>query len=245
MPNIKIYNTDCIEMMQKLIKRGVKVDAIITDPPFGTTKNKWDNVIPFDEMWECLKSLRKENAPIVLFGTEPFSSHLRLSNMKEYKYDWIWNKILKTGHLNAKKVPMGQHEIISVFGKGRVTYYPIMEEGRPQHSEGQGKRTHSKNYGKQKKGKDDSRAGNTLKYPSTLSLNFQKVHPSKCIHPTQKPIALLEYLIKTYTEEGDTVLDFTAGSGTTGCACRNLNRNFIGIEKDEGYFQIMYNRIFN
>lgn len=228
--------------MDKLIQKNIKFDAIITDPPYGITANKFDIIIPFEQMWFKINKLRKNNIPIILFGNEPFSSALRLSNLKEYKYDWIWNKILKTGHLNAKIKPMLQHEIISVFGKGKINYYPIMEEGKPQHGEGNRKRIHSINYSKQNNNYKDKK-GNTFKYPSTLSIKIQKVHPSKCIHPNQKPVLLLEYLIKTYTNKDDLILDFTAGSFTTAVACINTNRKFIGIELDKKHYNNGINRI--
>ncbi len=241
---IDLYNGDCLEIMDKLITDGVMVDAIITDPPFGITSCKWDSIIPFDEMWKRLNKIVNPCGAIVLFGNEPFSSALRMSNVKNYKYDWIWNKKLKTGHLNSKIMPMGQHENISVFtSKKKINYYPIMVHGKPEHSRGSKKGSrHSENYGKQTNNYKDKK-GNTLKFPSTLSINIQKIQPSKCVHPTQKPIALMEYLIKTYTLEGETVLDFTMGSGSTGVACRNTDRNFIGIELDEGYYSIAEKRI--
>tara|TARA_R110000796_G_scaffold127874_1_gene243294 strand:+ start:243 stop:1034 length:792 start_codon:yes stop_codon:yes gene_type:complete len=239
---MKLYKGDCLEVM-KSIPDG-SIDAIITDPPYGTTACKWDSVIDFELMWEQLNRIIKPNGAIVLFGSEPFSSALRMSNIKNYKYDWIWDKVLKTGHLNSKRMPMGKHEIISVFGKGGLNYYPIMEEGKPQHSEGtkRGDNINSDNYGKQTRDYEDKK-GNTLKYPNTLSLKFQKVHPSKCVHTTQKPVALMEYLIKTYTNENETVLDFTMGSCSTGVAAKNTNRNFIGIEQDDKYFKIAEQRI--
>jgi len=246
MSKIDLYKGDCLEVMDELIAKGVVVDAIITDPPYGTTACKWDSVIPFDKMWLRLNKLIKPNGAIVLFGSEPFSSFLRVSNIKNFKYDWVWNKQLKTGHLNAKIMPMGQHEVISVFSSGkRINYFPIMEEGKPQHSQGSKRGcNHSENYGKQTFDYEDKK-GNTLKYPSSLSIDIQKIHPSKCVHSTQKPISVKEYLIKTYTNEGELVLDFTMGSGTTGVACGNLNRDFIGIELDDGYFQIAKERMEN
>ena len=242
--DITMYKGDCLSVMDRLIADGISVDAIIADIPYGTTACKWDSVIPFDEMWIRLDKLIKPNGAIVLFGSEPFSSFLRVSNIKKFKYDWIWDKQLKTGHLNAKHMPMGQHETISVFNnKKKVNYFPIMEEGKPQHSQGKKRGcNHSENYGKQSFDYEDKK-GNTLKYPSSLSLKFQKVHPSKCVHSTQKPVALMEYLIKTYTNEGGLVLDFTMGSGTTLLACKNLNRNGIGIEKDPQYYAIAVERV--
>ena len=224
---LRLIHGDSLDEMNKLIEEGVKVDAIICDPPYGSTQNKWDVVINFEEMWGCIKKIRNPKTPIILFGSEPFSSFLRLSNLKEYKYDWIWDKILKTGHLNAKKMPMGQHEVISVFGEGAINYYPIMEEGKPAHSKGNGwSKQISNNYGKETTTFKPSTS--RMNYPTTLS--FQKVHPSKCVHPTEKPIEIAEYLVKTYTKEGDLVLDFTIGSGVFGEACKKHNRDFIGID---------------
>lgn len=226
-----LYFGDCLEIMDELIIEGVKVDAVITDPPYGTTQCKWDVIIPFDAMWKQLELLRKDNTPIVLFGSEPFSSFLRCSNIKEFKYDWMWDKVLKTGHLNSKNRPLLKHENIRVFYKH--SYYPIMEIGNKLHGEGK-KRNNPQNesYGKETRNYED-RKGSIFKYPNSLSLICQKPHSAKVIHPNQKPIELLEYFIKTYTKENEIVLDFTCGSGTTGVACKRLNRNFIGI--DNGY----------
>lgn len=236
---------DALELLKFIPDKSI--DCIICDLPYGTTKNKWDVIIPFHLMWAEFNRIAKKGCPIVLFNAEPFSSHLRLSNLKNYKYDWIWNKVLKTGHLNAKNRPMSQHEIISVFGKGKINYYPIMEEGEPEHSRGNKRKKgnmDSDNYGKQRVDFID-KTGNTEKYPSSLSLYFQKVHPSKCLHPTQKPVELLEYLIKTYSNEGDTILDITFGSGTTAEGCQNTNRNFIGMDNDENSYNIAKERINN
>ena len=240
MMTIQLFNGDCLKVMDKLIADGIKVDAVITDPPYGTTACKWDNVIPFDKMWERLKLLRKENSPIVLFGSEPFSSYLRISNIKEYKYDWIWNKVTARGHLVAKYRPMQQTENISVFGLRKINYYPIMID-RPSDKiiiSYECKRT-------------DIMGGISTKtkkiydkwFPKNIITKSNAGAGTKSIHPTQKPVALMEYLIKTYTNQGDTVLDFCMGSGTTGVACKNLNRNFIGIELDKKYFDIAEKRI--
>ena len=239
---MKLIQGDCLIEMRNIPDNSI--DAIITDPPYGTTACKWDSVIDFDLMWKQLNRIIKPNGAIVLFGSEPFSSALRMSNIKNYKYDWIWDKKLKTGHLNAKRMPMSQHEIVSIFGS-KINYYPIMEEGIAEHSRGNKRlkgNMDSDNYGKQSVDFID-KTGNTKKYPSTLSLDFQKVHPSKCIHSTQKPVPLMEYLIKTYTNEMETVLDFTMGSGSTMVACQNTNRNGIGIEMDENYFNTAIKRI--
>lgn len=234
---INLYNGDCLEVMDKLIADGVKVDAIITDPPYGTTACKWDNVIPFDEMWARLKRIEKDNTPIVLFGSEPFSSKLRLSNLKEFKYDWIWNKKLAGNGILAKKQPLKIHEIISVFNS--KIYFPQKTKGK---------------YRKKMGLKESEITGgcsfspyieNDLYYPTSIQeFGIGNLRKGR-LHPTQKPVPLLEYLIKTYTNENDTVLDFTMGSGTTGVACKNLNRNFIGIELDEKYFEIAKQRIEN
>ena len=230
-----LYKGDCLEVM-KSIPSG-SIDAIITDPPYGTTACKWDSVIDFELMWEQLNRIIKPNGAIVLFGSEPFSSALRMSNIKNYKYDWVLHK-------NKGWNPMKQHEIISIFGTGgKVVYYPIKEQraasglARVKSSPIQGGRI-----------KDDAVYGKTnhikkkydeLRYPQSV----QKFNVERGLHPTQKPTALMEYLIKTYTNSGEVVLDFTMGSGSTGVAAKNLNRNFIGIEQDENYFNIATDRI--
>lgn len=219
------------------------IDAIITDPPYGTTACKWDSVIPFDPMWEQLNRVIKKNGAIVLFGSEPFSSALRMSNIKNYKYDWVWVKNLKTDNLNARKKPMSGNELISVFcEKLGGTYNPQKRKRTTEAKSGNKKNSKTSVYGGQKEIYND-RQSDWIN-PDTVLLNFKCVHNSSGkVHPTQKPVALLEYLIKTYTLENETVLDFTMGSGTTGVACKNLNRKFIGIEKDDKYFQIAQERI--
>jgi len=236
---IRTINGDCLVEMDKLISEGVKVDAIITDPPYGTTACKWDSVIPFDEMWERLNKLIKPNGAIVLFGSEPFSSALRMSNIKNYKYDWVWDKKTPTNFAMANKQPMRYTEQISVFYKTQCTYNPIKWEGLKNHGQGNSKNNYAETRGNIKRVKDDLSG---LKFPRNI-IEIKK-HSSQCgLHPTQKPVALMEYLIKTYTNEGDTVLDFTAGSFSTLVACVNTNRNGIGIELDKGYFDIGVNRI--
>jgi len=202
----------------------------------GTTACKWDSVIPFDAMWGRLNKLIKPNGAVVLFGSEPFSSALRMSNIKDYKYDWVWKKPRGTGHLNAKRQPLRDVENISVFYKKQCDYYPQFSKGAPYNAKSGA--SQFEGYGK------DNREGNDnsgFRYPKQV-LEFGVVERGT-VHPTQKPVALIEYLIRTYTNEGETVLDFTMGSGTTGVACVNLNREFIGIELDEGYFKIAENRI--
>ena len=236
--NVKLYHGDCLEVMDKLIDEGIKVDAIITDPPYGTTACKWDSIIPFDDMWERLKKLRNDSTPVVLFGSEPFSSALRMSNIKEYKYDWIWDKKKGGNPLLSKIQPIKVHEIISIFGNGGVNYNPIMELRDKPKSRGS-------NKGNKSEINNNAFTENktyTHKYPKSIK-EFSNASQKGKFHPTQKPIPLMEYLIKTYTNEGDTVLDFTMGSGSTGVACINTNRNFIGIELDEKYFNIAEERI--
>ena len=227
---------DCLERMKEIPDGSV--DMVLTDPPYGTTACKWDGVIDFDLMWLQLKRIIKPNGAIVLFGSEPFSSALRMSNIKQYKYDWVWDKV-KTGNpLNAKIMPLNRTENIMVFIKGKNFYYPIKTPRDKPKSSGnvaegsvrcfQGVKQENKIY--------------TEKYPTNL-LTFSNANQKGKLHPTQKPVALLEYLIKTYTQENETILDFTFGSCSTGVACLNTNRKFLGIEMDEGYFEVSKNRI--
>ena len=245
MSNIQLYNGDCLEIMDNLIQQGIKVDAIITDIPYGTTHCKWDSIIPFEDMWKRIKEIRKPTTPIVLFGSEPFSSSLRLSNIKEYKYDWKWEKTQATGFFNAKKQPMRCIEDICVFYQKQCLYNPQKTEGhKPVNSYTKYLSTVNKTEVYGKCTKELSGGGNTDRFPRQL-LTYSSDKQTCYLHPTQKPVALMEYLVKTYTNEGDLVLDFTMGSGTTGVACKNLNRNFIGIELDENYFKIAKERIEN
>lgn len=236
----ELYKGDCLEVMDKLIEQDVKVDCIITDPPYGTTACKWDSVIPFDEMWKRLKLLRKDNSAIVLFGSEPFSSLLRCSNLKEYKYDLIWDKNKGCQPALAKIQPMQSHENIHIFGIGKLLYNPQMESGTPYYRKNNG----YKKENNHKLGLKPIEQINTgTRYPKSI-LTFPRDFSAQTrLHPTQKPVALLEYLTKTYTNENDIVLDFTMGSGSTGVACMNTNRKFIGIELDDTYFEIAEKRI--
>ena len=228
-----------MEVMDELIKEGILVDAIITDPPYGTTACKWDSIIPFDEMWERLNKLIKPNGAIVLFGSEPFSSNLRMSNIKNYKYDWVWNKKKAGNIFLAKYQPMKIHENILVFSNGTANYYPIKIP--------RDKIKKSKNYGTgESMGGDRHKEDKLYVYKDKNPVSIIEVSNANQkgkVHPTQKPVALLEYLIKTYTNEGDLVLDFTMGSGSTGIAALNTNRRFVGIELDEKYFNIAKERI--
>ena len=245
---IELYNGDCLEIMDKLIEQGIEVDAIITDPPYGTTACKWDSIIPFDEMWLRLNKLIKSNGAILLFGSEPFSSALRMSNIKNYKYDWVWEKSRPMGFLEAKNKPMKKHEIISMFSfgnsangcKNRITYNP---QGLKEINKKMKNSTDTDNLGKRKSRPQGGEFIQThTNYPNTI-LNFKSA--SKTVHPTQKPVELLEYLIKTYTNENELVLDFTAGSFSTGIACQNTNRKFIGVELEEKYYNIGIERMSN
>jgi site-specific DNA-methyltransferase (adenine-specific) len=235
---IQLINGDCLEEM-KNIPDG-SVDLVLTDPPYGTTACKWDTVIPFEPMWEQLKRVTKKNGAIVLFGSQPFTSALVMSNVKMFKYDITWDKKNTTGFLNAKKMPLRRHEDILVFSdskNGNYTYNPVMRKG-VMRKKGRNTDSGVRVYGSYKA----SVSVNDSYYPTSI-LETGTVYRVKNVHPTQKPVALMEYLIKTYTNEGETVLDFTMGSGTTGVACKNLNRNFIGIELDKDYFEIAKKRI--
>ena len=239
MENVQLYQGDCLEVMDKLIEQGVKVDAIITDPPYGTTACKWDSVIPFDEMWERLNKLIKPNGAIVLFGSEPFSSQLRCSNLKNYKYDWVWNKKLAGNGILAKKQPLKIHENVIVFNS--KIYIPQMTKGKLRK-----KLTNNPKISEINGGDGVKRATETFNdqyYPTSIQEFSMANLRRNRLHPTQKPVDLLEYLIKTYTNENDIVLDFTMGSGSTGVACVNTNRKFIGIELDDKYFEIAKERI--
>jgi len=234
-----LYKGDCLEVM-KSISDG-SIDAIITDPPYGTTACKWDSVIPFDKMWEQLNRIIKPNGAIVLFGSEPFSSALRMSNVKNYKYELIWKKSKCGSPFTAKYKPLTKHENISIFEKkGKKTAYnPQMLEGKPYKRKWTPNKTNNMKYGI--KGVETDNKG--TRHPDCI-LDFpQKWRRQDQIHPTQKPVELMEYLIKTYTNENETVLDFTMGSGSTGVAAKNLSRNFIGIEQDANYFDIATDRI--
>ena len=237
---VQLYKGDCLELM-KAIPSG-SVDAIITDPPYGTTACKWDSVIPFDLMWEQLNRIIKPNGAIVLFGCEPFSSALRMSNIKNYKLDLKWVKSRPTGHLNAKRMALKNIEDVIIFYRKQPTYNPQFTKGKPNNiKEGVARASKATNniYGDFK---NSVQIKTEKKYPKQ-NLYFNQNDPRKILHPTQKPVELMEYLIKTYTNANETVLDFTMGSGSTGVACVNTFRKFIGIEMDDNYFNIAEKRI--
>lgn len=248
---MKLILGDCIEAMKKIPDNSV--DFVLTDPPYGTTACKWDAVIPFEPMWSELKRIITTNGALALFGTEPFSSALRMSNIKAFKYNWTWVKNFPTGFAFSKHQPMRDNELINIFCYGKHPYFPQLvaskiTDRKLGKSNGKFKPTRtSEHTGQMKFDKSKNNPDNILKTkvnPRTTLVDFKCVPRSLgTVHPTQKPVPLLEYLIKTYTLEGETVLDFTMGSGSTGVACKNLNRRFIGIEKDEKYFQIACERL--
>jgi site-specific DNA-methyltransferase (adenine-specific) len=229
---INLMLGDCLERMKEIPDGSV--DMVLTDPPYGTTACKWDSVIPFEPMWEQLKRITKDNGAIVMTASQPFTSALVMSNVKMFKYSWVWLKP-PSGNLNAKIMPMAGHEDVCIFGAGKLHYKPqgLVRAPRKRRASEVSKTTayglqNAKNYTQE-----------FTNFPHTR-LEFNK---DKGLHPTQKPVALMEYLIRTYTNAGETVLDFTMGSGTTGVAAKNLNRKFIGIEMDETYFKIAKERI--
>ena len=241
----RLLHGDCLELMKNIPDKSV--DMILCDLPYGSTKCKWDIIIPFDRLWSQYERIIKNNGAILLFAQTPFDKILGCSKLKLLKYEWIWEKTQATGFFNAKKMPMKAHENILVFYKNTPTYNPQKTEGhKPMNSYTTRADVQNKTEVYGKVSVDVSGGGNTDRFPrsvQTFSSDKQKTKLNGTIHPTQKPVALLEYLIKTYTLEGETVLDNCMGSGSTGVACQNLNRNFIGIEKDDKYFEIAKQRI--
>ena len=243
---VQLFNDDCLKILPTLPDKSINL--ILTDPPYGTSACKWDSIIPFEQMWKELKRIIKKEGSIVLFGTEPFSSNLRLSNADWFKYDWIWEKPNGANFLVANYQPLKVHEIISIFGNAPTSYSknkPMLYN--PQETIG---KAYKQTSGKQKTEKENSTVRSKIEQVVTENKGTRKPktiiqfsNDKEKLHPTQKPVALLEYLIKTYTNENDVVLDFTMGSGSTGVAAKNLNREFIGIELDKTYFDIAKNRI--
>lgn len=233
---------DCLKEMQNIPDGSV--DMILCDPPYGTTACKWDSVIPFEPMWEQLNRIIKPNGDICLFGNEPFTSCLICANIKGFKYRWDWNKKIPSGMGYAKYRPMQQTEDICVFSKnGEKTKYNPQLIKRDKPIKSGGNSIQARVYSGFKCMENGNEYKKTYDYKNPITLiEFDKVRKG-ALHPTQKPVALLEYLIRTYTNEGETVLDFTMGSGSTGVACVNTGRNFIGIELDEKYFNIAKERI--
>lgn len=239
--DIQLYCGDCIEMMQQLENKSVQM--ILTDLPFGITKNKWDEIIPLDELWRQFNRIITGNGVIALWAQEPFTSKLIMSNPKMFRYKWIVEKTNATGFLNANRMPMKAYEEVLIFYQHLPVYHPQKTTGHPRKvSSAEHKRNSKKstNYNDYANASYDS----TERFPRDV-ITFTWDKQKLTVHPTQKPVAALEYFIKTYTDEGDIVLDATMGSGSTGVACCNLNRKFIGIERDEEYYEIAKTRIFS
>tara|TARA_R110002167_G_scaffold180152_2_gene380337 strand:+ start:7291 stop:8010 length:720 start_codon:yes stop_codon:yes gene_type:complete len=233
---INLMLGDCLERMKEIPDGSI--DMVMTDPPYGTTACKWDSVIPLEPMWAQLKRIIKPNGAIVMTASQPFTSVLGYSNIKWLKYAWVWDKVRPSGFQVAKYRPMIRQEDVLIFGKGKITYNRQMEKrDKPISS-----RVFASSLSSPLAYNDGVKRIYTEKNPQSI-LVFNKGSDGKYIHPTQKPVALMKYLIRTYTNEGETVLDFTMGSGTTGVACVNLGRSFIGIEMDENYFNIASDRI--
>jgi len=228
----------CIEKMRDI--EDASIDAVIADPPYGTTSCKWDSVIPLDEMWQQLKRVTKPSAAIVLFAAQPFTSALVMSNTEMYRYCWVWDKRRGTGHMNAKKQPLRICEDVVVFYQKQCVYNPKMRTGHKPYSVSQSE-ARTPHYGSADRRPDIISSSGGERYPVNL-LRFAKLM-NFTMHPTQKPVSLLRYLVATYTNKGDTVLDFCMGSGTTGVACKKLGRDFIGIELDSAYFDTARKRI--
>lgn len=245
MNKIRLIQGDCFEALDTLINEGVKVDSVITDIPYGITANKWDTPLPLDDMWKKLYKVINDDTNIILFGTEPFASKVRLSNVKDFLYDWIWEKPNGANFLQVRYRPFKVHECIMVFSKKRQPKYnPQFTQGKPykekyHHSPSTNFRTFKAGY------KTDNPSGK--RYPRSVqkfdnSKRGNQFTEKRFAHPTEKPVDLMEYLVKTYSNEKDTVLDFTMGCGNTGLACMNTGRQFIGIELDKNYFDTAVER---
>lgn len=233
-----LYLGDCLEIMPTL--PAASVDLILCDLPYGTTQNKWDSVIPLDRLWAEYWRIAKPNAAVVLTCAQPFTSVLVCSQLNDFRYEWIWHKSRPSGHMNAKKQPMRAHESVATFYREQCTYNPQFTTGKPNHVNGKPKiKTNSENYGAQYEVVEEV---TDKKYPVSV-VPFKVLSPTNVVHPTQKPVELMDYLIRTYTNEGDLVLDNCMGSGTTGVAAALAGRRFIGIERDPAYFAIAQNRI--
>ena len=231
---------NCLERMKEIPDGSV--DLILTDPPYGTTACKWDSVIDLEEMWKELKRIIKPNCACVLFSSQPFTTNLIYSNMKCFKYSMVWKKSKCGSPLTAKYKPLTKHEDVNVFSlhKKTLNYYPQMSVGKPYKRQPTKAKANNHGYGINNNVFTDNKG---TRHPTTILDYPQQWRRQDQVHPTQKPVPLLEYLIKTYTQENETVLDFTFGSGSTGVACINTNRNFIGVELDENYFNIAEKRI--
>jgi len=235
---MKLMQGDCLELMKDIPDKSI--DMILCDLPYGTTACSWDTIIPFEPLWEQYERIIKDNGAIVLTASQPFTSALVMSNPKLFKYEWVWDKVKPSTGLHAKHQPLRQHESVLIFSKRKATYKPIMTKANNR------KETITSNNGEAFGGAMVTRRHDNKgkSYPRSI-LTLSNANQRGKVHPTQKPVELFEYFIKTYTNEGDTVLDNCMGSGTTGVACKNLNREFIGMELDEGYFNIAKERIEN
>lgn len=230
---------NCLDIMPKI--KDNSVDMILCDLPYGRTRNSWDSIIPFEELWGNYKRIIKSNGVIALFADGMFMADLMVSNRKMWKYNIVWDKVLVSGFLNANKQPLRSHEEIVIFYNKQPTYNPQKIKGKPNHSKGSSQKNTNNNYGKFEIVDNKEELGD-MKHPRSI-WTFQKPHPSKMVHPTEKPLDCIECLIKTYTNEGDLVLDNTMGSGTTCLGAKLLNRDFIGIELEEKFFDIAVSRI--
>jgi hypothetical protein len=233
--NATLYLGDCREVLPTL----GPVGAVITDIPYGTTRCAWDAVIPLEEMWAAIRCVAGPNCPVLLFGMEPFSSVLRTSNLRQFKYDWVWRKLKATGFLNAKRQPLRAHEFVSVFCDGAAPYFPQKTSGHERKTTFRGKHLQTDVYGHMAR---DCHYDSTERYPHSV-ITFSADTQNSSVHPTQKPVDLMAYLVASHTKLNDVVLDFTMGSGTTGVACAFKRRPFIGIERDPDYFDIACKRI--
>jgi DNA modification methylase len=233
-----LMHGDCLELMNDIPDGSI--DMVLCDLPYGTTACKWDTVIPFEPLWAHYKRIIKKNGAIVLFGSQPFTSALVMSNPKWFKHVWIWEKSRSGSAISAKYCPVKIHEDVLVFAKATMAYYPIMETGMPYSRKSKYKNENNHAFGISKNVETNNQG---TRYPKTIRFEKQNWSKQQQLHPTQKPVALLEYLIKTYTNEGETVLDNCMGSGSTGIACINTGRHFIGIENDLVYFEVAKCRI--
>lgn len=226
---------DCLRVLPTL----QPVDLVLADPPFGTTAAPWDKIIPFGEMWDAIDHVTERGTPVLLCAAEPFASHLRLSNKRHFKHDWIWHKPKATGFLNAKKRPLVAHEVLCLFGKGQVRYYPQKTTGHERKKTFRAAHLQTAVYGEMS---GDYHYDSTERYPRSV-VEFKQDTQNSSEHATQKPVGLMAYFLRTYSQPGETVLDFTMGSGTTGVAALQEGRFFIGIEKDPAIFATAVSRI--
>ena len=237
MENNIIYHGDCIEGMKILPDNSV--DMVLTDPPYGTTYNKWDTVVDMDAFWKEIKRVTKKNSAILIFTQMPFTAKVVMSNPKMFRYEWICEKANPTGFLNARRMPMKCHENVLVFYGKLPVYHPIMEHGKPYRSKPKDK--NSSNYNAGKRFCSENTTG--MRFPrDVLKVSWRSAF-GKTLHPTQKPVSLCEYFIKTYSNKGDIILDPFIGSGTTAVAAVNTERKYIGFEKDDKYFEVAKNRL--